>query len=52
MGDFRSGVSDSSFNDSEFMLRIGMQRSDNYNRNMFRQKNQHNKLQLTQYAAR
>lgn len=26
MGDFMSGVSDSSSNDSRFMLRIGMQR--------------------------
>jgi hypothetical protein len=30
MGDFMSGVSDSSSNDSRFMLRIGMQRSDHY----------------------
>jgi hypothetical protein len=39
MGDFMSGVSDSSSNDSKFMLKIGMQRSDHYKRHMFRQKN-------------
>jgi hypothetical protein len=52
MGDFMSGVSDSSSNDSKFMIKIGMQRSDHYSRHSLGQKNKNNKLQLTQYAAR